>query len=73
MYFFACFQENYLFFYEAAESLSEKWCEKDKQSSPGSVRLHLGSKKNGSMPRSTTLTNSRPETALTNSRPETDV
>ncbi|XP_052779074.1 tyrosine-protein phosphatase 99A-like isoform X2 [Mya arenaria] len=56
-------KENYQFLYEAAASLSEKWCERDKQSSPGSIRLHLGSKKNGSMPRSTTA----------NSKVETDV
>ena len=58
------FQENYLFLYQAAESLHKEWVEREKQSSPGSIRLHLGSlKRNGALPRSVTI----------NSKIETDV
>ncbi|KAL4226612.1 Protein tyrosine phosphatase [Mactra antiquata] len=56
-------KENYLFLYQAAESLTKEWIERDRQSSPGSIRLHLGSKKNGALPRSVTI----------NSKIETDV
>ncbi|XP_053378401.1 tyrosine-protein phosphatase 99A-like isoform X2 [Mercenaria mercenaria] len=57
-------KEDYLFLYQAAESLTKEWMERDKQSSPGSIRLHLGStKKNGTLPRSVTI----------NSKVETDV
>lgn len=61
---FPLFQENYLFLFRAAESLTKEWIERDRQSSPGSVRLYLGSvKKNGALPRSVTI----------NSKIETDV
>ncbi|XP_060555238.1 tyrosine-protein phosphatase 99A-like isoform X5 [Ruditapes philippinarum] len=57
-------KEDYLFLYQAAESLTKEMVERDKQSSPGSIRLHLGSaKKNGTLPRSVTI----------NSKVETDV
>lgn len=57
-------KENYLFLYQATESLHKEWIEREKQSSPGSIRLHLGSiKKNGTLPRSVTI----------NSKIETDV
>ena len=62
-----CAQENYLFLYEAAASLSDKWKEKE-QSSPGSIRLHLGSKKNGAPTRIGTLNNK-----VENNKVETDV
>ncbi|XP_052213906.1 tyrosine-protein phosphatase 99A-like isoform X2 [Dreissena polymorpha] len=60
-------KENYLFLYEAAASLSDKWKEKE-QSSPGSIRLHLGSKKNGAPTRIGTLNNK-----VENNKVETDV
>ena len=60
---FLIFQENYHFLYQAAESLAKEQVEKDKQSSPGSIRLHLGSKKNGTMPRSVTIS-SKTETDI---------